>query len=279
MAKLNLKTDINLNLGVIILIAAALVILIGGGFTLHSKKVNKLETELLAEVNLKNALIDSMSTYRNKEKEWVAEKLTIQGSVKELEKENLTLTNSQKELLTRVKNVEKEKNQLKQEKEVIAAALIETQLIVDSLKHQGETVVDTTSKQVSFTDLYQKTIDDVKYTMKYDFVVGNVLPANPLEKPSFLIKSLSFPNEQFVDFHWNKDKKKGYPISFSVSNSNGFYQTANIESYAIPNLKKEIINPTGWQKIGSFFRENGNKAVYIGIGGAIGVGTYIILTK
>lgn len=279
MGKLKLNTTLNLNLGVVILIGLALVILIGGGFTLHSKKVNKLQNELLAETKLKNALTDTITVYQNKEKEWVSEKLTIQASLKDLEKENTTLTQTQENLLKRIKNVESEKNKLKEEKQVIAAALIESKILVDSLLHQGQTVVDTTTKQVTFTDKYEKTVNDVKYTMNYDFIVGNVLPADSLLKPSLMINSLYFPNEQFVNFNWKNNKKEGYPISFSVSNSNGFYKTVNIESYAIPNLDKELINPTGWQKFKGFFTENGNKLIYIGIGGVAGVGTYMFLTK
>lgn len=279
MGKISLTGDIKINLGTLIIAGVLVFIVIGGGLKLHSNKVNKLEDKISAEVKLKNALIDSVETYQNKENEWVSEKLTIQASIDDLKEENTQLTESQKELLNRVQSVESEKNKIKKEKEVIAAALIETQLIIDSLQHQGQTVVDTTNKQITFSDTYDKTIDNVNYKLDYDFVIGNVLPANPLTDPTLLINSLNLPNKQFVDFHWNKDKRKDYPISFSVSNSNGFYQTANIDSYAIPELNKELVNPTGWQKFTNFFKVNSQKIVYIGIGGALGVGTYVILTK
>jgi hypothetical protein len=273
------KINININLGMLIIIGVLVLVLIGGGLKLFSNKVNNLKDDLQTEINLKDALLDTVSNYQNQKNEWVAEKLTIQASIDDLKKDKVNLTNSQKELLSRINSVEKEKNKLKKEKEVIAAALIETQQIVDSLIHEGKTVVDTTAKKITFTDSYEKTIDNVKYSLNYDFTVGNVLPFDDLKKPTLLINSLSFPNKQFIDFHWNKDKRKDYPIAFSISNSNGFYQTTNIESYAIPNLKKELVNPTGWQKFTSFFDRNSQKVIYIGIGGVLGVGTYIILTK
>lgn len=279
MGKFNLSGDIKINLGTLIIAGVLIFILIGGGLKLHSNKVDKLEDKISAEVKLRNALIDSVETYRNKQNELVSEKLTIQASLDDLKKDNIKLTESQKELLNRVQDVENEKNKLKKEKEVIAAALIETKLIVDSLKHEGQTVVDTTGKEITFSDTYDKTFDNINYKLDYKLIVGNVLPANPLIDPTLLIDSLYFPNKQYVDFHWNKDKRNNYPISFSVSNSNGFYQTANIDSYAIPNLDKELVSPTGWQKFTNFFKVNGQKVIYISVGGVLGVGTYIILTK
>ena len=270
---------LNINLGTIILIGVVVFIVLGGGFGLQKNKINKLEDKLVSEENLKNALVDSVSSYKNEKNEWVSEKLTIQTSISELEKDKVQLTKSQKELMARVLNVEKEKEKIKKEKEVIAAALLQTKIVVDSLSHVGETVVDTTSKLIVFSDKYENTINDINYNVNYSLTIGNVLPVNPLVKPTLFVDSLYFPNEQFVDFHWNNEKKKGYPISFSVSNSNGFYKTTNIDSYAIPNLKKELVNPTGWQKFTSFFDRNSQKLVYIGVGGALGIGSYIILTQ
>jgi hypothetical protein len=114
--------------------------------------------------------------------------------------------------------------------------------------------------------------------------VGSVLPIKIFPQyqkfePSLLFRHLEIPNEQFVDFHWKNEKKKGYPISFSISNSNKYIKTTNVESYAIPSLNKLNINPNGWQKFGNFMIKNGKTVIYIGIGGAIGAGTVYLLMK
>ena len=260
--------NLNLNLSTIIIIGAIVLFVFGGGMKLYQNKVNKLKNKLETEIKLKDALLDSVRYHVNKENELVAEKLTIQETLKNLQKINGQLTNSQKELLARVKELNK-KNA------VITAALIENQVTIDSLMHNGQTIVDTTKKTITYKDTYKNGNKEVSY----EFVAGNVTPFPINTTPTFLIKSLYFPNKQFVEFHWEKNKRNDYPISFSVSNSNDFFKTVNIESYAIPELKKDVVDPTGWQKIGEFFVRNGNKVIYIGIGGVVGIGGYWYLTK
>ncbi len=260
--------NLNLNLNTIIIIGVIVFFVFGGGLKLYQNKVNNLKDKLETEIKLKDALLDSVKYHKNKENELVAEKLTIQETLKNLEKINTQLTSSQKELLARVKELGK-KNA------VITAALVESKVVIDSLIHKGQTIVDTTKKTITYKDNYKNGNKEVSY----EFMAGNVTPFPINAKPTFLIKSLFFPNKQFVEFHWDKDNKKTYPIAFSVSNSNDFFKTVNIESYAIPELKKDIVDPTGWQKIGGFFTRTGNKLIYIGIGGAIGAGTYWYFTK
>lgn len=265
----SLKTfNYNINLGQLILGLVVLFILVFGAWKLHSNKVNKLEAKYEAEVKLKNALVDTVHVYQNKQKEWVTEKLTIQSTIKNLEKSNTQLTQDQKQLIATVK-------ELNRNNTVIVAALVKMQVKIDSLLLDGNVTVDTTKKEISFKDEY--VLD--KKVMKYDFTIGKVLPATIGVKPTLLITSLEFPNTQKVNFFWKDNKKEGYPVSFSVANSNDFFKTVNIESYAIPELIKDQIKPNGWQKIGSFFTKTGGKLVYIGIGAGIGVGGYILLTK
>jgi hypothetical protein len=262
------KFNVNLNLSTIILIGAITFLLFGGGIKLYQNKVDNLKDKLETEIKLKDALLDSVKHYQNKENEWVSEKLTIQETIKNLEKMNGQLTDSQRELLRRVVEANK-KNA------IITAALIQSQVVIDSLKHQGQTTIDTTKKTINFKDNYR--VDKKEFS--YSFTIGKVLPAYMNEKPTLRIDSLYFPNKQFISFQWKKAKGKNYPISFSISNSNDFFKTVNIDSYAIPALDKDKIDPTGWQKFGNFFKKNGQTLMYIGIGGAVGVGTYIIMTK
>ena len=69
----------------------------------------------------------------------------------------------------------------------------------------------------------------------------------------------------------------GYPVSFSITNSNDFFKTENIESYVIPNITKEHLNPNGWQKVQNFYYKNKNSVIYTTIGVGVGVlGTLLI---
>ena len=249
--------------GVLIIIILAMGAII---YFQHQKNI-KIKDKLETEVNLKNALLDSVHHYQNIRKEWVAEKLTIQESIKNLEKINGQLNDFQKELLARIKESEKKYD-------VIVAALIKTNVKIDSLLHGGKTVVDTTNKRIDFSDWHK----DGKKEVIYAFTIGNVLPADITIKPTLMIDSLYFPNTSYIDFHWKNDKKNGYPVAFSVSNSNAYFKTVNIESYAIPAISKEKLNPNGWQKIENFFIRN-TKLGYISVGIIGGVAAYKLLTK
>jgi hypothetical protein len=255
-------------------VALAIILLLLGGTIIHFKnlKITNLKEEVKTEVKLRDALLDSVKFYQNKRDEWVAEKLTIQETIKNLEKMYGQLSADQKELITRVKELGK-KN------EVITAALIKTDIKIDSLlakdKQNGTVVtVDTTKKRFNINNLAAKDTSFV-----YDIDVFDALPAFRDIKPSLLFKSIEIPNKQFVEFHWKNDKKKGYPISCSVTNTNKYIVVTGLDSYAIPPLNKLKLNPNGWQKIGNFFIKNGKTVLYISVGAAGGAAAYHYLVK
>lgn len=254
-----MKKSVNINLSTIVLIGIIIILLFGGGIMYHQNRVDNLKKELATEIKLKDALLDTVTYYLNKEKEWVAEKLTIQTTIKSLNDLNGKLTENQKELVKRIEEVNK-KN------EIIAAALIKTQIKVDSLLLQTKPVIDTLKKTVTFTDSYKEG----KKEMLFSFTIGNVIPAYKDITPKLKINSLLFPNKQFVEFHWKTEKKKGYPVSFSVSNSNDFFKTTDIDSYIIPEVDKNMIKLNGWQKFGRFIVKNGKNVVLIGVAGVGG---------
>jgi hypothetical protein len=159
--------------------------------------------------------------------------------------------------------------------DIIAAALIKTQIMIDSLDHTGLTTIDTTAKTIRFADTY---VDD-KREVRYSFFIGGVLPALNNKDPTLLIDTLYFPNKQFIEFHWKNDRQNGNPVSFSVSNSNAFFNTVDIDSYAIPELNRKKIDPKGWEKVNNFFIENGKRMKWIGVGTLIGGSTVLLLTK
>jgi hypothetical protein len=252
----------NLKKYIIIIIIAIILILLLIAYIQHNKIVN-LKNKYQTETNLKNALNGSIIKYQNKEKEWVSEKLTLQESTKNLEKINDQLTITQKELLVRVKEIEKNNS-------IITAALIETNVVIDSLK-KYKIYIDTTDKNIVFSDSTKN--------LKYIINVGYIIPAYKDKSPTLTFNQFMLPNKQFVEFYWKNDKKNGYPITFSVSNSNDYFKTVNIESYAIPEITKEKVDPNGWQKFGNFFIRNGKMVIAVGVGAIGGATTFWFLTK
>jgi hypothetical protein len=240
-----------------------LVLILGlmfGGWKLANNKRNNLKAENLLEVKLRNALIDTVTYYKNSNKEIVAEKLTLQADINELIDISNKLTLRQQELIKRVKEVEKENS-------IISAALIESEFKLDSIR-DGNMVIDTIGNNITITD----SLTDIKYR----FEISKVKPAVAGVKPVFKIKELSFTNKQFVEFHWG-ERKEGYPISFSVSNSNRYFKTTNIESYAIPELDKVTIKPNGWEKFTKFFSKSSNSMITFGIGAGVGAAAILLI--
>lgn len=254
------EIKLNINLTTILLILIILGLGVFGGIRLYQNKITNINDKYESQVKLTNALNDRLQYHQNKEEEWVAEKLTIQTSLKNLEALNGKLTESQQELVRRIKGVEKNNT-------VIAAALIQANVKLDSLLHDGDVLIDTTNKNITFSDTYKKDKKEVQYNL----TVGNVLPYPITATPTLSLNSLYFPNTQYIEFHWKNDKKKGYPIAFSVTNSNEYFNVTNIESYAIENLHKEFVDPNSWQKFVMWLDRNGNKLTWFGIGGAVGV--------
>jgi len=225
---------------------------------LYNRQEN-FKDKFQAEEKLKIALLDTIRTYKNSRNELVSEKLTLQASVKELTKMNDYLTASQRELMSRVKEIEKSNK-------IIAAALIQTNVKIDSLR-KGTITVDTTAGKINVSD----SLPEIQYS--FDFY--KVKPKFTNQEPIFKINYLYLPNTQFVEFHWKDNRKEGYPVAFSVSNSNKYFKTANIDSYVIPEIQKDKIKPNFWQKTWKGIKTAGP---YI-IGGAVGAGTVFLLMQ
>jgi hypothetical protein len=242
----------------LIVIIVAIILGLSATVYFQRKSIINLKNKVDTEVKLKDALLDTMKIYQNKEGEWTAEKLTIQETVKNLTKMYGQLTDAQKELIDRVKELNKKSD-------VIAAALIQSNVKIDSLLSTGKPIIDTVNKNITFPEV---TNPDLQYHIQ----ARNVIPAFPNVKPTLFIIDLNMPNKSLVTFQF--DKTKGNPISFSVSNSNKYIQIANIDSYAIPGINKDIVQPTGWQKTWTWIKKNGT----IIIVGTVGVvaGHYLL---
>lgn len=221
----------------------------------------ELKEDKIESNNLIKALTDSTTFYKNKFGEVVAEKKSIQIDLDDLNDLNIELTDNQKNLIKRI-------NSLDKDKEVITAALVKAQFIIDSLKGNTIVVIDTLNNKITFSE---KTP-----FMDYSITAFNVKPNGSI-KPELMFNKFNIPNEQFITFNWDKkDKKNKYPVSFNISNSNPYYIINNIDSYAIPELKKEDVKPTFWSKTKDFFKKSGSTIGKVGIGVAIGVGLTLL---
>lgn len=236
-----------------VIILLLILIVLGVGYHFQSVKNHNDKYEL--EVKLREALQDSMRTYQNARGEWESNKKTLQAEIKDLTDNNVKLNEDQKELVSRI-NSEKKKNN------IITAALVRAEIKIDSLHNLIATAseVDTTRNTIKFENL-----EDTTSHFQYSLTAFNVRPADFSIQPILKFNKIVFPNKQFITFQFDENERKDYPISFSISNSNPYYNVLNIESYAIPGLQKEAVNPTGWQKVWKFIKVNGK---YILVGGA-----------
>lgn len=254
-----MKINFNLKNKTNLIVYAILALIILGGAYYTSGKINNLKDKVTVERNLTRALTDSLDVYTNERNELVAEKLTLQVKVKDLNELNDNLTQNQRELVTRI-------SELKKEKDIIAAALVETSFKIDSLLSDADVTIADSS--VTFT----KTDDDISYKIR----VNNVTPLGSFD-PSLYFEKIEVFNKQFVEFHWDDNRKYGYPVSFSITNSNKFFVTNNVDSYIIPEIKKAEIKPTFWQKVGNTFSEGKNKTVWFGLGAGATALTFFLL--
>jgi hypothetical protein len=88
-----------------------------------------------------------------------------------------------------------------------------------------------------------------------------------------------FPNTQKIDFQWKDNRKEGYPISFSVINTNPYFKVTDIQSYIIPEIIKSELKPNIWQKIGQRSKTLGGKAVIFSVGVGVGFLAYQQIAK
>ena len=253
-----MKTQFNFDLKTILIVGVILVVLLGGGFGFLGNKLNDTNDKLAEQINLSNAIQDTLSYTKNKLDEEVATKLSLQATLKELDEKNDHLSNNQKELLHRIKN-------LKNKNDLISAALVETQIQIETLRKAIEGKVNKKDSSVSFA----QTSD----SLSFDFTVRKVMPTPENAIPTLHINNLTIPNKQFIEFKFGNDKEYYQtPIKFSISNSNPLVKTVGADSYTIPEVNPDI-KPTFWDKMNKFF----NKPAVKIIGGTIlfGGGVYV----
>ena len=112
--------------------------------------------------------------------------------------------------------------------------------------------------------------------MQYDITAINAKPVDTLLKTKLLFNNLSLPNKQYIEFKWKDNKKEGFPISFSLSNSNIYFKVYDVDSYIIPEIKKEVLKPNFWQKLNKFGNTTVGNSIKISMG--VGIG-YLLFNK
>lgn len=245
-----------------IIIIILLLLTIGGGYYLTTRLENtndKYEEEL----KLREALTDSIEVIRLKSGEVGVEKRTLQTKLSKLTDENINLNNSQKELIKKINTIQKER---KRDQEVFAAARVKYETFIDSLNSVESVVseVDTTNNILKFRNLS----DTMQF--KYDIEIVGVKPFPKFSTPKIKFNKIDFPNTQTITFQFDKTKRKDYPVSFSVYNTNRYYRSNDIESYVIPEIQRNELTPSTTLKIWRFIKRNSDKLLFGGIGYGIG---------
>lgn len=253
-----MKTTLNIDLKTIIIIVVVLLIGFGGGFTWLGKKLNSANTALNEQISLNTALQDSVRFTTNKWHEEEASKLALQANLDVVWDRVSTMTENQKELLRRIKGMEKENT-------IISAALVRTEAKLDSVRFKNVDVgVNKKDSLITF-----KEIND---SITFDIEIGKAFRADPIFDPTITFNSLRIPNEQFIKFYWAEDAKRNdSPAKFSISNSNPLLTTYDVDSYIIPEINKDALQPTGWKKAGNWLGERKNEVIVGGV--CIGLGT------
>lgn len=259
-----METKLTINLKTILIIIIGIIILFGGGFSWLGHKLNTTNDKLYEQYNLTEALQDDIRYTTNKLNEEVATKKTLQAGIENLYKQNLNLSENQKELMDRI-------NDVKNKNEIISAALVNTQIKLDSaLFNNVDVDVNENDTSINFTE-----IND---TIQFEVKIGKAVPAIASTKPTITFDKLLIPNKQYIEFTWDNDKEyKQKPVSFSITNSNPMIKTIDVDSYIIPEVNKNVLKPTGIQKIGSFFKER-KIEIIVGVSG-LAIGAYIGATS
>lgn len=229
-------------------------------FTFQLNRYNNLNDKYETEILLRNAMQDTIKTYENKYGEVVDQKLTLQGNLKRINELYDKLTDNQKKLINNLNNSEKNRK-------ILAAANIRLQFEIDSLKEVISVgVIDTLKKTITFKENTPE--------IRYEFVVSNVLPYNKILNVEHKINYLYIPNEQSIEFHYdNKQRRDNFPISFSITNTNKYMKTYDIDSYIIPEIDVKDMEKNIFRRTWNWYeRQSTLVKIGIGVGGGFIIG-------
>lgn len=260
---------------VIILVAVLVAVFISLALlALHKSGAGGNQSEISA-LRLSQALSDSVRSV-NENGQLRREKLTLQGSIRQLEAESAALNAQQQELLATVKRYQAQPKGPR----LIAAGSIRSRA---ALRHpQPWLAADTLSRSESGKSVAETRPDTTSLTFTFASDTLNYraqvrgLRAVPGQVPALQLQSLNLPNEATVAFTWD-EAHAGHPVSFAVTNSNPLFRVAGLESYAIPELRPEILKPHGWPKLWKGLGHGLRTLVPIGLGVLAGFTAGVLL--
>lgn len=243
------------------IIVFVILFFVGGlVFQYQNNKIKNIKEQYNSEIKLRNALQDNIDEYVNKNGVLVQEKLTIQSDLDRVKELNNYLTENQKLLFKKIGEANKNI-------EILAAAHLRYLFVIDSLeKIIAKGKYDDSTKTILYT-FENKDI-------KFNFLAKNVMPFDITKDNEGELKSLVIPNEQYIQFFYDKkDKRNKYPISFSVSNSNNYLKAYDIDSYIIPEINKEAVNKNFFQRTKDWFNRKSTLLKFgVGVGAGIIIG-------
>lgn len=203
------------------------------------------------------ALNDSLHIVKNKNGELEYSKKSLQNDISFL-KENINLLSDNQKAL--VKEIQNNKN-------VIAAMRADVSVLVEHIKSNGN------YKQTNDTTLIFTSDSSTDKNLQYEITISGVKPSY---KPELTINKIELPNTTTVKFEWSNDGKK-YPVKGTIINSNPYFKVDTLDSFIIPEIKKETLKPSTWQKIKLFTNKTGSKIVLLSSGVIIGFTLHLLL--
>ncbi len=232
------------------IIRISFVLLLFFGIQFHFNQTSLLSNKYERELKLREAFRDSIRSYQLKNEVIVLEKRSLQDRLKNLQSRQKDLNNQQRTLLRTIQRLQKER---KKQKSIFAAAQIRYKKLIDSMNTQIGVLRQQDSKNHRMVFTNTDSEDHFQFEIETEHMISNG------SHPKLKIKSLDFPNTQTVTFNFDKNQRKDYPVSFSVINSNPHFKANSIESYVIPGIQKEVVNPNAQQKFRNWFQRNGNQ--------------------
>lgn len=233
-------------------VIAILIVLLSIKSCENSKiiKENKEKQTFLTTLN------DSLHVTRNKNNELEYSKKSLQNNISFLKQNINILSNNQKQL---VKDIEDNKN-------IIAGMKAKIEVLVEHVKVNGK------YKQPNDTTLIFTSDSSTDKNLQYDITISGVKPSY---KPQLIINKIELPNTTTIKFEW--EAEKNYPVKGTIINSNPYFKVDTLDSFIIPEIKKEELKPNAWQKIKLFSNKTGSKIVLLSTGVIIGVTLHLLL--
>lgn len=205
----------------------------------HAKEKIVERNKFLAVLN------DSLHIIKTKNGDLEYSKKSLQNNIKFLQENINTLSDNQKTLVNEIKN----------NKNIISAMQTKMEIALSNISNTHSTFVNDTTIRFSDSTAF----------LSYNIEISGIKASS---NPDLTIKTLELPNKQTITFEW--DNEKTHPVKGTVTNTNPYIKINELDSFIIPEIEKEKIKPTTWQKFKTLTNKTTSKLALVGIGAAIG---------